>query len=92
MASQRERLGKYFYPFDFPKSHGFHALFYYLAIPDDLILTGFFYENDADMDALKHATFLADDNCGGRKGINTSLSGPSICGFKRSYNNHGISA
>ena len=33
----------------------------YLALPEDLILTAFCYENDADMDALKNATFLADN-------------------------------
>ncbi|KAI8386918.1 ADC synthase [Blakeslea trispora] len=49
------------------------------SLPDDLILTGFCYENDADMDALKHATFLADDNCGEEKeSTHHYLAHPSV--------------
>ncbi|CAO3609751.1 unnamed protein product [Mucor hiemalis] len=32
------------------------------SLPEDLIITGFCYENDADMDALKNAPYLADNN------------------------------
>ncbi|KAG2213370.1 hypothetical protein INT47_009043 [Mucor saturninus] len=31
------------------------------SLPEDLIVTAFCYENDADMDALKNASFLADN-------------------------------
>lgn len=30
------------------------------ALPEDLVLTAYCYENDADVNALKNATFLAD--------------------------------
>ncbi|KAI8980887.1 ADC synthase [Pilobolus umbonatus] len=38
------------------------------SLPDDLILTAFCFENDADMDALKNAEFIADNGLGKENG------------------------